>query len=150
MRIVGPSGSDALVNALGRDATQLQKEADDVEKKGDATTFRKNWEILHKLQLISPQSTAPPEQLLRAAHLSGPLSDCPEDQDCIDHAFRSQFTRIHNTIHFKQPLRASPFFIRTVGTDDGLITSLVAELAGRGLDWCGNGRVILIAEWDSI
>ena len=87
---------------------------------------------------------------MRAAHLSGPLSDCPKDQDCIDHAFRSQFTRIHNTIHFKQPLRASPFFIRTVGTDDGLITSLVAELAGRGLDWCGNGRVILIAEWDSI
>ena len=42
LRIVGPSGSDALVNALGRDATQLQKEADDVEKKGDATTFRKN------------------------------------------------------------------------------------------------------------
>jgi hypothetical protein len=147
LRILGPSGSDALVRALGDDVAKLQQEADDVESKGDATTFRKNWETLLKLQLISSQSTAPAKQLLTAAHRSGA---CPDNKDCVDDVFRSLFEKIHHTIHYKLPVRLSPFFIRTVGTDDRLIKGLVNELSGRGLDLCGTGRVILIAEWDSI
>ena len=159
LRILGPTGSDALVRALGDDLTALAEEA----KTASGEAFGGNWQTLAKLRLISPQSTAPANQLRPAALLHG-SSECSEldsqkqsDKrrvDCVDEAFRDRLGEIVKANpRLKLAGPKEPFFVRTIGTDDLLIKRLMAELYGRGVDPCLGGenrRVVLISEWDSI
>ena len=148
LRIVGPSGSDLLVRALDGDLTEL---ANDL-RNADPFVVTEKWRALATLRVISPLSTAPPEQLLSVA-----TAPCPESAggDCISRFFEARLGDMANVRSFARPWALdkpqAPFFVRTIGTDDILIKRLVAELRGRGLcDARANKRVILIGEWDSI
>jgi hypothetical protein len=168
LRILGPSQSDALVDAVGYDLGELQSEAATTDS-AERRHFRRNWQTLLKLRVISPTSTAPAEQVLAASHVDGGCSDfgppsipVVRGTDCVDDAFRSQFYRIWETFNrghaadgplaFPTSPLQSPFFVRTVGTDDLLIRRLAEELRNRGLGFCTgeSKRVVLISEWDSI
>lgn len=152
LRILGPSGSDLLVRALDADLTEM---ANDVHK-ANLTNFAAKWRTLVKLRLISPQSTAPAEQLRSAAHLTPYCFQF--EGDCIDRSFEARLGEVAARFAWAvgdAPLGLRelqrPLFVRMVGTDDLLTERLLAELRGRGL--CSTGprkRVILIGEWDSI
>jgi hypothetical protein len=149
LRIVGPSGSELLARALDADLAEL---ADDVGK-GRPVDVAAKWATLAKVRVISPQSTAPAEQVLPPAARA--LCREAKEGDCVNEFFTARLGDIADAVSFARPWRLdrpnTPFFVRTVGTDDVLARRLVAELRGRGL--CESGakkRVILIGEWDSI
>ena len=158
LRILGPNGSDALVAALDDDLGKLEKEAEDLKTAGTLRNFRRNWQMLARVRLISAESTAPAEQLRKQAR----LSPCPplrpgEDEDCIEEAFRTRLTRIRGTLDGRRdagqgnaPIHQAPFFVRTIAPDDVLINLLVAELCARGFADNVSERVALFGEWDSI
>jgi hypothetical protein len=194
LRILGPADTEGLVDALDRDFTDLKAEAGQLGKQkldamaghdakagaaadGSIKAFRDNWKVLTQLRLISPNSTAPDERLLAAAHQSAnaPPPDRGKDEDCsrqvqsVEQTFRQRLdevraafkkalseSKLPNTAAVAElaaPEARTPFFVRTIGTDDLLIDRLVTELFGRGLDVQAAGasrRVALIGEWDSI
>src|SRR4029453_11281386 len=103
LRILGPNGSDALVAGLDDDLGNLQKEAEELKAAGALRNFRRNWQTLANLRLISAESTASAEQLRKEAR----LSPCPparpgEDEDCIAEAFRARLSRIHGTLESRR------------------------------------------------
>src|SRR4029450_3674299 len=148
LRILGPNGSDALVAGLDDDLGNLQKEAEELKAAGALRNFRRNWQTLANLRLISAESTASAEQLRKEAR----LSPCPparpgEDEDCIAEAFRARLSRIRGTLESRRDGRPGiaavqqvPFFIRTVAPDDLLIDLLVGELCWRGSSGRAAGR----------
>jgi hypothetical protein len=186
LRILGPADTGGLVDALSVDLPDLRMEAsqlgaekataaqgptaaqaDDKASKADKVkAFGESWQTLAKLRLISPNSTAPDEQLLTAAHPSDaqPAANdkqaaCSRSVQPVEQAFKQQLDDVQKTFNNGaapgQELAAvrSQFFVRTIGTDDLLIDRLVVELFGRGLDAHAAGasrRVALIGEWDSI
>jgi hypothetical protein len=144
LRIIGPSGgSDLLLRALGPDLRQL---AADSSERDDR--FKANFEVLRKLRLISPLSTIPDKQLQSELRF---LSICYYG-NCVDREFKHRINAAAPPGASKFDKKSPPFFVRTVGTDDGLVKRLVEELEGRGL--CQGSakkkRVILISEWDSV
>jgi hypothetical protein len=173
LRILGPADSGGLVDALSVDLPDLLKEAGRLEvdkakaAQGDDTTkaFRESWQTLAKVRLISPNSSAPDDQLLTAAHPSDGQQAPNDRQLCsrgvqpVEQAFKQQLDDVQKAFNYAagpgQELDAvrPQFFVRTIGTDDLLIDRLVIELFGRGLDTHAAGasrRVALIGEWDSI
>jgi hypothetical protein len=174
LRILGPADTGGLVDALSVDLPDLRKEAGqraaDKAKaaQGDDPTkaFRESWQTLAKLRLISPNSTAPDDQLLTAAQppdvkqaVSDRQAACSRSVEPVEQAFKQQLDDVQKA--FNNPAAPGPelaavrpqFFVRTVGTDDLLIDRLVTELFARGLDTHAAGasrRVALIGEWDSI
>lgn len=144
LRIIGPTGSDLLLRALRTDLPEL--EAEGSSDKSDS--FKTNYEVLRKIRLISPLSTAPDTQL-RAEIQS--LSTCG-DGNCVNREFKHRINAAAPPGAPTLGKKSQPFFVRTIGTDDVLVKRLVEELAGRGL--CQNGaknkRVILVSEWDSV
>ncbi len=181
LRILGPADTEGLVNALDRDFSTLIEEAGQVGKAkpnakgsdakedgkpdGSVKAFRENWQTLTRLRLISPNSTAPDDRLLMAAHQtagqSGKEDPCSPKAQSMEEAFRQQLEQVRTAFSkanasaeaLPAPDPHRPFFVRTIGTDDLLINRLVKELFGRGLDVQAAGasrRVALIGEWDSI
>jgi hypothetical protein len=168
LRILGPADTGGLVDALRVDLPDLLKEAGQrgAEKakaaQGEDTTkaFRESWQTLAKIRLISPNSTAPDEQLLTAAHPSdGQQAACSRSVQPVEQAFKQQLDEVQKAFNNAagpgpELAAARPqFFVRTIGTDDLLIDRLVTELFARGLDTHAAGasrRVALIGEWDSI
>jgi hypothetical protein len=145
LRVLGPYGSDALFNALTQDLALLPGEA-----RADKEKFDANWKVLQKLQLISPQATASGAQLIKAARVT---PDCTQGRGCVSGAVADLFGKIRDALKETRPTAEPAFFLRTIGTDDLLIKRILDELAGRGIDLCSEekkGRVVLIAEWDSI
>ena len=173
LRILGPADSGGLVDALSVDLPDLLKEAGRLEgdkakaAQGDDTTkaFRESWQALAKIRLISPNSTAPDDQLLTAAHSSDGQQAANDRQLCsrsvqpLEQAFKQQLDDVQKALNYAagtgqevEGVRPK-FFVRTIGTDDLLIDRLVTELFARGLDPRAAGasrRVALIGEWDSI
>ena len=168
LRILGPADTGGLVDALRVDLPELLKEAAQrgAEKAkaapGDdaAKAFRESWQTLARLRLISPNSTAPDDQLLTAARPSdSPQAACSRTVQPVEQAFKQQLDDVQNAFNNASPpgqelaVARSQFFVRTIGTDDRLIDRLVTELFARGLDTHAAGasrRVALIGEWDSI
>jgi hypothetical protein len=158
LRILGPNGSDPLVAALDDDLGNLQKEAEGLKAPAARRNFQRNWQMLAKLHLISPESTAPAEQLRREAR----LSPCPpvaagEGEDCLEEAFRTRLTGILSTLEGRRDAgqgipaaHQAPFFVRTIAPDDVLIDLLAAELCARGFADSVSERVALFGEWDSV
>jgi hypothetical protein len=158
LRILGPNGSDALVAALDDDLGNLHKEAEDLKTAAALRNFRRNWQTLANLRLISAESTASAEQLRKEAR----LSPCPparpgDEEDCIAEAFRARLSRVRGTLQSRGDARQGilavqqvPFFIRTVAPDNVLIDLLVAELCARGFADNQSRRVVLFGEWDSL
>ena len=168
LRILGPADTGGLVDALRVDLPELLKEAAQrgAEKAkaapGDdhARAFRESWQTLARIRLISPNSTAPDDQLLTAARPSdSPQAACSRTVQPVEQAFKQQLDDVQNAFNNASPPGQelgpvrSQFFVRTIGTDDLLIDRLVTELFARGLDTHAAGasrRVALIGEWDSI
>ena len=176
LRILGPSDSEGLVAALN-ELTNLDERLRAPDKrvapdprnnvpppaKGsvEAEGLARNWNTLARLSVISANSTAPDEQLLKAARRSDPLrvrpAACPSDgqpaAQAIGEVFRQRLHEVHDGLKgiVGQELATPepPFFLRTIATDDQLVDRLVDELFGRGLATSA-GRVALIGEWDSI
>lgn len=172
LRIVGPATSEGLVAAL-KEMAALNARIRDPRQSLEAKTFRENWQTLARLSLVSPGSTAPDEQLLKAAHLSDPQpageQACPPSlqppaagvqsvEKVFDRLLADTREALNDRIgrDWKGEALANPqplFFLRTIGPDDLLVDRLVDELFGRGLDMRAAGasrRVALIGEWDSI
>ena len=188
-RILGPADSGGLVDALKVDLVDLRAEAgqlgketapqgdeaaevnvDPAKAKADATkakadkvkAFRENWQMLARLRLISPNSTAPDEQMLATGRAADDGQACSRTVLPVEQVFRQRLDDVQNAFHDSgvpdaagQPLATvqQKFFVRTIGTDDLLIDRLVSELLGRGLDAHAVGasrRVALVGEWDSI
>src|SRR5262249_10177458 len=142
LRIVGPSGSEPVVRALDEDLPTMIREAGAADGAA-ATAVTANWQTLTDIVLISPQSTAPADQVRRQAH----LPPCEETaggtrrvgqariRDCVDEAFKEHLRALRLAVEHRKesgPVQQAsagppspPFFIRTVGTDDLLIESLV-------------------------
>lgn len=126
--------------------------------------FRRNWEILTRLQVISPSSTASERQLLTEAQRgeAGPTvfatlrDSAVPTRAAIEETFRRLLNQAKDAYPDslgKLPAPRDRFFMRTIGTDDLLIRGLVDELCARGLDSRGHAasaRIALLSEWDSI
>lgn len=169
LRIVGPSSSDLLAKAFAVDLAQLEQ-----EPLGPPPA---TWEVLTKLRVISPLSTAPAgqivtpvkterpqEQTTPVSAMQGKAADpakgCEEHEkggrrvrDCIDEAFVERLNELAERYGLEPPSRR-PFFARTLGTDDLLLERLIKELGARGVVDCGKAmdgkRIVLVSEWDSI
>jgi hypothetical protein len=143
LRVIGPSGSDLLVRALAVDLPGLV-----ADRGAKAEVFKNNYEVLRNLRLISPLSTTP-DALVR---LEARLPSACDDEYCLDSAFKHYINVAAPPDVPKLDGKTRPFFVRTIGTDDLLVTRLVEELKGRGLcqDNAPKKRVILINEWDSV
>ena len=176
LRILGPSDSEGLVAALN-ELTNLDERLRAPDKRvapdprnnvpppakgsAEAEGLARNWNTLARLSVISANSTAPDEQLLKAARRSALLrvrpAACPSDGQpavpAIGEVFRQRLHEVHDGLKgiVGQELATPqpPFFLRTIATDDQLVDRLVDELFGRGLA-TSTGRVALIGEWDSI
>jgi hypothetical protein len=167
LSIVGPARSDELVRALGEDLTAVEADA---EAGGPDLTG--NWAALRTIRLFSPLSTAPAAQVIPAARLGAAncseltiqkqftqrqqaaVQEEPLPNDCIAEAFKRRLEKIAGLRPgLERPNPGSPFFVRTIGTDDLLIDRLTEELRGRGVEPCAsdnNTRIVLVSEWDSI
>lgn len=142
LRIVGPSSSNLLVRALQADLPQLRD-------RPDAPDFNTNFEMLKKVRLISPLSTASPAQVLSEAGVSGSCTGIG-DAHCVDRSIKELIEGAVPSPKTRFAQKSPPFFVSTIGTDDLLIKRLAEELVGRDLCQGGEKRVILISEWDSI
>jgi hypothetical protein len=150
LRIVGPTYSGAIVQALD----DLGSMADEVGRPGQAAS---RWQSLSRARMISPAATAADADLLQSARITGSTS--------IEKAFGERVMSVEAKRLKSEapgqpadgrPAQTSPaddrFFVRTIATDDNLIRLLVKELEARGLcrsDGRPDGRVALLAEWDS-
>ena len=167
LSIVGPARSDELVRALGEDLAAVEAEV-----KGGIGDAGRNWAALTTIRLFSPLSTAPAAQVIRAARMNGPSCSeltvqeqfnqrqqtaeqgKPLLNDCIAELFKLALQKIAGLRDdLERPNPGSPFFVRTIGTDDLLVARLTEELRGRGIEPCGSDkktRIVLVSEWDSI
>src|SRR5262249_8783193 len=120
LRIIGPNGSDALVDAL----VDMKGLSDKAKENDAAKRFDKYWDTVGKLRLISSVSTASDAQLLANAKLpfeEKPVSDskgdpvpCAVDVPPVEKAFRTQLENILQATHKTELARQGPFFIRTI------------------------------------
>jgi hypothetical protein len=171
LRIVGPRDSDKLLGALAEDLDALAWQAADLAGPPFPAydQFLNHWRILARTTLVSPWSTtsAKPlrdevqrrlDDLAKSAGVSPEqLPDCAPDGpiDCLDEVFRSRLDHIAHILYGLFPHVgdvkpvSSPFFVRTVATDDQQIKLLAEELCVRGLSG-DDQRVVLLHEWDSI
>ncbi len=169
LRIVGPSSSDLLAKAFAVDLAQLEQES-----LGPPPA---TWEVLTKLRVVSPLSTAPAGQIVTPVDTERPQEQtasvgteqgkatdgaaaCDEHEtggrrvrDCVDEAFVDRLNALAERYGL-EPLSRRPFFARTLGTDDLLLERLIEELGARGVVNCGKDmdgkRIVLVSEWDSI
>ena len=125
------------MRALDTDLPAMLAEAGAAKAGSAADTIRANWRTLSNIRLVSPQSTAPATQLAKAAGL-----ECPDGADCLEKIFTKKLGDLHEKLgaDHKVPEPPPSFFIRTIGTDDLLITRLVNELRIRGANPCKSGR----------
>jgi len=163
LRIVGPSNSDLLAKAFAVDLAQLEREP--------LGPPPETWEVLTKLRVISPLSTAPAGQIVTPGSTQRPdgqttpgspdgAKACEERdaggrhvRDCVDEAFVERLNALAERYSLEPPSRR-PFFARTLGTDDLLLERLIEELRARGVVDCGTAmdgkRIVLVSEWDSV
>ncbi len=154
LRIVGPSSSDLLAKAFAVDLAQLEREP--------TAPPPETWEVLSKLRVISPLSTAPAGQIVPPGSTQQPQGQttCEERdeegrriRDCVDEAFAERLKALAERNGLEPPSRR-PFFVRTLGTDDRLLERLIEELGARGVVDCDTAmdgkRIVLVSEWDSI
>lgn len=154
LRVVGPGNSDRLVDAID-DLSRLVQES---EKSSLLRwqlyrwfSFRRNWDTLAKLHVISPNSTAPAGQLTESFP-PPPGVQSLRGLEGLNEVFLAYLRALQGHIGSAEAVQPT-FFVSTIGTDDRLIEKLVKELCSRALDPRANGRshrVILLAEWDSI
>jgi hypothetical protein len=147
----GEGDSRQLKDADRRRLANLKKQLNAF--RDPSLVFVDNWKTLADIRLISPSSTASDAQLLAEIQLPQRTSVAARVHS-VEDAFEYRFGEVRNAYNAVKDLpRQSPFFIRTIGTDDKLIERLVAELCSRGLDARAHGpssQVALISEWDSI
>jgi len=145
LRILGPYRSDDLVKGLDDLANLLE---DLKTPPRPVTTDPKPlWQArLSELRLISPFATAAAGRIRDAARPFAASTYChwrQTDRDCVDEAFKDRLAQLGTG-----PPTGSRFFVRTVGSDRGLIGLLLRELCARGV--ASGGRILLLSEWDSI
>lgn len=177
LRIIGPVSSDSLSKSVRRDAARW---FDDVERAaasldGSLQRVARNLAVLKRLQIVSPFASAPlrasdlQEEMLKRWGLEGKTGDASKDAEgkacetecanlALTHAYevaakhvneimRKRFGATTDTV---PPKPAAPMLVRTIAPDTALAGELVKELRNRGLDICEEGRLVLIAEWDSV
>ena len=154
VRIIGPYKSDDLVRGL-----------DDLAELAKVPAWEKPFmrSSLERLRLVSPFSTAPAEQLRDAAKPVGLAPECKQaglhptlGTDCTAKACPNSTSKDAVDDLFRERLRElgicrdTPFFVRTIGTDDRQIELLTKELRARGVAAHTPARIVLLSEWDSI
>lgn len=173
LRILGPSSSEAIVTAL--QTLKALKHALTLEPldRTRLATFEEGWRVLAKLRLISPNSSTPERQLLKAAGISDQQEGCVAwgPVSVLNTAFSALLKDVRDKLGFTlfsdQPLRdklgltlpshlpfpQQPVFYRTIATDDRLSDTLFdglfnAESTPRFRE--RKQKVALITEWDSL
>ncbi|MCX7197817.1 MAG: hypothetical protein NTW37_07470 [Proteobacteria bacterium] len=144
--IIGPTDSEAIVHALD----DLGSMAGEVGRSAQAA---RRWQSLSRARLISPAATAADADLLQGVRITGSTSieDVFVERVMSVEAKRPKIIAPEQATDLRAATAApagNGFLVRTIATDDQLIALLVKELEARGL--CrSDGRVALLAEWDS-
>ncbi len=177
LRIIGPVSSDSLSKSVRKDAAEWLDVVNAAAARSDGSlqNVARNLRVLDRLQIVSPFASAPlrlsdlEEETLKLWGLDSKTREGWKDgerekceTECADFAFTRAFdvaARRLDEIERKQPAAArdavvrkspAPMLVRTIAPDTALASHLVKELRNRGLDICEQGRLVLIAEWDSI
>ncbi|MBV8191783.1 MAG: hypothetical protein JO339_31420 [Alphaproteobacteria bacterium] len=165
IRILGPQYSGQLVKAFTEDAGMVASAPPDV----DSYLLPKMKVAIAQTTIVSPWSTTPAEDVLRAAKADAQTAklpkDCagarklagaPDDSDCINALFSVLAGRLsENGAPSQSKPGSEPFFVRTVQPDNHLTELLELELSSRLVSgraaYKGNDhRVVLLREWDSL
>ena len=155
LRIIGPSSSDLLAKAFAVDLAQLEQEP--------LKPPEQTWDVLTRLRVISPLSTAPARQIVTSANTQPPqeqttrvdavqrkaadgIKECKEREEGEERK-EEESRRIRDCVneafaerlkvlaerHGLEPPSGRRFFARTLGTDDLLLERLIEELRARGV-----------------
>lgn len=134
-KLIGPATSGTL-RAMVTEIKQTRK---------TATANAPPLAALRGVEMFSALATASDEQMLRKKEDRKQARNCGGTEACTLGQFFDQNSEAL-TGDAKQPFR----FVRTVASDDLLTTTLINELARRGVDLAsGHDHVALISEWDT-